>query len=348
MNQFDYTQSLPKLLTPEIVNAVSMIHEYRGRQARLSHMIPEVLQHLVEIAKIQSVGASNRIEGIQTSDERLRQLVEGDITPKNRSEREILGYRYVLDLIHTYHAGMSVTPNVILQLHRDLYRYLDVSIAGHWKDSDNIIQERLADGTARTRFVPTSAAMTPFAMESLCAEYQQQIDTGRYDPLVVVAQFVFDFVSIHPFSDGNGRMSRLLTLLLLYRQGYEVGKYISIEHEIEQTKRTYYEVLRSSSVGWETGTYDCAPFVEYLLGVILACYRDFDERAMLADTVLTDQERVSMVLSSSFADMSKRELQEKLPSMSEQKLARILQALQGEGYVEKIGSARLTRYRWIR
>lgn len=348
MNYFDYEAALPLLLTPEIVNAVSAIHEFRGKQARLSNEMPEVLNHLVEIAKIQSVGASNRIEGIRTTDERLRQLVVDDVSPRNRDEREIVGYRYVLELIHSYHNGMPVTPNLILQLHRDLYRYQDAAFAGRWKDSDNIIQERMTDGTVRTRFVPTSAVMTPFAMESLCSEYRRSIEESRFDPLIVIAHFVFDFVSIHPFSDGNGRMSRLLTLLLLYQQGYEVGKYISIEHEIEQTKQTYYEVLRKSSSGWETGTYDCRPFVEYLLGIVLACYRDFDERAMLVNAALTDRDRVEAVLSAHITDMSKHELLEFLPGVHEQKIARILQALQAEGRVEKIGAARATRYRWIR
>ena len=266
--QFDYSKKLSRLMSPEIMSALGNVREHRGRQSLYIATTPDILNSLEEVARIQSTGASNRIENISTTDKRLRELVEQKIEPRNRDEREISGYRYVLDMIHEPHGDIPVTPGVILQFHRDLYRYLDVSFAGRWKDTDNTIAERLPSGELVTRFAPTPSAATPGAVQEICDAYASEIKKGIYDPLLVSLVFVFDFVSIHPFNDGNGRMSRLLTLLLLYQNGYTVGKYVSIEAEIEKSKETYYEVLRASSTGWSEGKNDYTPFVTYLLGVI--------------------------------------------------------------------------------
>lgn len=223
-----------------------------------------MLEGLVEVAKIQSTEMSSRIENISTSAKRLRDLMADKVAPMNRDEREIAGYRYVLDTIHESHDDIPVTPNVILQLHRDLYRFSGDGFAGRWKDSDNVIAERAASGELVARFRPTSAAATPGAVERICEEYRLRVEQGVYDPLLVSLIFVFDFASVHPFSDGNGRTDRLLTLLLLYRSGYTVGKYVSIEKEIERTKETYYEALTASSVGWQDGENDYTPFVTYM------------------------------------------------------------------------------------
>lgn len=217
MAQFEYEKTLDMLMIPEVVSALGDIRELKGKTASLSALNPETFSALVEVAKIQSTGASNRIENISTSDKRLRELMTNKTDPKNRDEREIAGYRYVLDEIHESHDNIPVTPNVILQLHRDLYRFSGDSHASKWKDSDNVIAERTAEGELVARFIPTSAAGTPAAVERICREYSRQIDDGTYDPLLASLVFVFDFVSIHPFNDGNGRMSRLLTLLLMYR-----------------------------------------------------------------------------------------------------------------------------------
>ena len=218
-------------MSPEIMSSIGDMREHRGRQALYEATRPDVLESLVEVAKIQSTSASNKIENIATSDKRLRDLMAEKAEPKNRDEREIAGYRFVLDTIHERHDAVPVTPGVILQLHRDLYRFTGDSFAGRWKDSDNVIAERSASGEMVARFRPTSAAATPAAVDAICREYRAQIEAGTYDPVLVSLVFVFDFVSIHPFNDGNGRMSRLLTLLLLYRCGYTVGKYVSIEKE---------------------------------------------------------------------------------------------------------------------
>ena len=243
MTQFDFNRALASLMTPEVVSALGNIRELKGRTSLLSAAHPNRFAALVEVAKIQSTSASNKIENISTSDRRLRELMLENVEPKNRDEREIAGYRYVLDIVHESHDNIPITPGVILQLHRDLYRFSGDSHAGRWKDSDNVIAERTAQGELVARFIPTSAAATPGAIEAICNEYRKQVEAMVYDPLLVSLVFAFDFVSIHPFNDGNGRMSRLVTLLLMYRSGYDVGKYVSIEREIERTKLSVLSIL---------------------------------------------------------------------------------------------------------
>jgi len=344
MEQFDYNKVLPTLMTPEIMNAISGIHEYRGKQELYLATEPDTMDRLCEIARIQSTKASNKIENISTSDKRLRELMAQKIEPKNRNEREISGYRLVLDMIHESHDHISITPNVILQLHRDLYQYLNVGFAGNWKDSDNIIVEMSETGERRTRFIPTSAVATPYAVENLCETYNETIMERRYDPLLIAALFTFDFVSIHPFTDGNGRMSRLLTLLLLYRSNYLVGKYVSIEAGIEKTKETYYEALQASSVGWNEGENDYKPFVTYLLGIISASYKTLSERVEIMSGSQSNEDKLRIFFANSLGLMTKREIMDANPNMSQKTIERVLQKLQDEGTVQKVGAARQTKY----
>lgn len=345
MAQFEYKKTLDMLMIPEVVSALGDIRELKGKTASLSALNPETFSALVEVAKIQSTGASNRIENISTSDKRLRELMINKTDPKNRDEREIAGYRYVLDEIHESHDNIPVTPNVILQLHRDLYRFSGDSHAGRWKDSDNVIAERTAEGELVARFIPTSAAGTPTAVERICREYSRQIDDGTYDPLLASLVFVFDFVSIHPFNNGNGRMSRLLTLLLMYRNGYDVGKYVSIEKEIENSKETYYEALSASSTGWQNGENDYVPFVTYMLGIVTACYRELESRFSVVALPAGNEKSIRAFFDRLVGTATKREIMDANPNMSQRTLERILAKLQDEGVVEKVGAARSTAYR---
>ena len=345
MGQFDYDRILSDLMVPEVVSALGDIRELRGRKTSFSQSSPKALDALVEVAKIQSTSASNRIENISTSDRRLRELMLDQAEPSNRDEREIAGYRYVLDLIHDNHDDIPITPNVILQLHRDLYRFTGDAFAGSWKDSDNVIAERTAEGDLVARFKPTSAAGTPSAVEKTCEEYSRQISSGKYDPLLVSLVFVFDFVSAHPFNDGNGRMSRLLTLLAMYRSGYDIGKYVSVEKEIERSKETYYEALAASSVGWQDGVNNYVPFVTYMLGVMVACYKELDGRFRIVAAPAGNEESVRTFFDHLVGTATKREIMDATPGMSQRTLERILSKLQAEGAVEKIGAARSTAYR---
>ena len=345
MAQFEYKEILNSLMTPDVVFALGNVREHRGKQELYKSLQPATLEKLCEVAKIQSTGASNRIENISTSEVRLRDLMERKVDPANRDEREIAGYRYVLDMIHEDHDSITVTPNVILQLHRDLYRFRDASFAGHWKDSDNVIAERAEDGRMVTRFVPTSAAATPAAVERICEEYGRWSQDGTYDALLVSLVFAFDFVSIHPFNDGNGRMSRLLTLLLTYRSGYDVGKYVSIEAEIERTKETYYEALAASSIGWAEGRADYAPFVTYMLGVMAACYADLDARIALLSSGGKGEDILRAYFASLVGTATKRQIMDDNPTLSRRSVERVLQKLQAKGVIEKVGAARATAYR---
>ena len=244
MREYDYKKIYTKLLTPEIVQLLAQIHEHKGEHAQVKE---DELTHLIEIARIQSTEASNRIEGIYTSDDRLQKLVKDKTTPRNRSEKEIAGYRDVLATIHESYDYIPVKPGMILQLHRDLYKFSGMSIGGNYKNSDNVIEEEDAQGNKHVRFQPVPAWETSMAMEKLCESYNELCNNGQYDPLLMIPVFILDFLCIHPFNNGNGRMSRLLTLLLLYRAGYNVGKYVSIEKLIERTKGAYYDELQESS-----------------------------------------------------------------------------------------------------
>lgn len=348
MGQFEYSRQLKTLMTPEVMSAVGDMREHRGKQELYAQMRPDILDSLVEVAKIQSTDTSNKIENISTSDKRLRDLMAEKTRPKNRDEREIAGYRYVLDMIHESHDDIPVTPGVILQLHRDLYRFSGGAFAGRWKDSDNVIAERSANGEMAARFRPTSAVAIPDAVERICAEYRLQLERGTHDPLLISLLFVFDFVSIHPFNDGNGRMSRLLTLLLLYRCGYTVGKYVSVEKEIERTKETYYEALAASSAGWQDGENDYVPFVTYMLGVMTACYKELDQRFAAVSAPGGNEEMLRSYFDGLVGTATKYDIMDANPSMSRRTVERILKKLQDEGVVEKVGAARATAYRRVR
>ena len=278
MRTFDYLTVPPALQAPAVTNLLLEIREHRGRQALWTATREDELEALREGARVQSTGASNRIEGIATTERRLGDIVVRRSAPRNRAEEEIAGYRDALSLIHEQHAYIPITPGVILQLHRDLLAHTPLSYGGAWKDADNQIVTREPDGSSTVRFQPLSALLTPDAVAALCETYNEAYRTQVCDPALLAARFTFDFVSIHPFNDGNGRMSRLLTVLLLERAGYLVPRYVSIERLIEESREQYYDALAQSSADWEAGTNDEAPFVRYLLGVILAAYRELDAR----------------------------------------------------------------------
>ena len=349
MRVFDYQSVYQKLLSPDVVALLTAIHEYRGKQNRMIEKKSDALTQLLEIARVQSTEASNRIEGIVTTSERLQLLVRDKTMPKSRSEKEIAGYRDVLATIHESYDYIPPRTSILLQLHRDLYKYTGRTIGGSYKNSDNVIQETLADGTKRVRFVPVPAWETPEVMEKLCAAFQQAIDSDEMDPLLLIPMFILDFLCIHPFNDGNGRMSRLLTLLLLYRAGYFVGKYISIEKMISDTKETYYEALQDSSDGWHERTNDYGPFVRYLLGIVIAAYREFESRtALLTVKGVSKPERIRALIKDHVGKITKTEIMEQLPDISQVTVQRTLAELLKTNEIIKIGGGRYTKYTWNR
>ena len=349
MREFNYDNIYSKLLTPDIVALLGQIHEFKGEQTLFIEAQSDTLTQLVEIAKIQSTEASNKIEGIFTSDDRLKMLVRDKTTPKTRSEEEIAGYRDVLTTIHESHDYIPVRPSIILQLHRDLYKFSGKTIGGKYKDADNVIGEEGTDGKKYVRFYHVHAWETPEAMERLCDAYDHALKNPNYDPLLLIPVFVLDFLCIHPFGDGNGRMSRLLTLLLLYRAGYIVGKYISIEKLIEQSKATYYETLNASDRGWHDCENDYVPFVRYLLGVILAAYREFSSRVQtLTLSGMSKSERIEARMKDTLGKITKTEIMAKCPDISQVTVQRTLNDLLKNGKIIKISGGRYTAYTWNR
>ena len=345
MHTFDYKESPKNLLTPEIVNMLSSLHEFRGKQELYIEAESDILTALLNIAKIQSTKASNKIEGIYTSDERLEALVMEKAEPQNRSEEEIAGYREVLATVHDSYEYISIRPNNILQLHRDLYGFSSSDTGGRFKNTDNVIAESDKDGKQRVRFAPVPAFQTAEAMEALCSEFNSAIDRSEYDPLLLIPMFILDFLCIHPFNDGNGRMSRLLTLLLLYRSGYIVGKYISMEMLIEKTKETYYEALQNSSIGWHDNTSDYTSFVRYYLGVVLKGYNDFQDRVEhLKYRKISKTERLKAVFEKKLGIIKKSDIATLCPDISETTIERSLKELLESRYIEKVGKGRATGY----
>ena len=349
MRQFDYSCTPSCLKSDEVIGLLLAIREYRGKQGFWEHMKPRVLSGLRDLAKVQSVGASNSIEGIGTTEKRLRGIVLENVSPKNRDEEEIAGYRDVLSLVHEQHDFIPVSPSVILQLHRDMLAHSHLAYGGRWKDTDNEIVAVDEDGNRYVRFRPTPALLTPDAVERLCSTYNLARSEGRCEPLLLAMRFVLDFVSIHPFNDGNGRMSRLLTVLLMERDGYDVGKYISIEHEIERTKGSYYDALAESSAGWESGDNDEEPFVRYMLGVVLGAYRELERRVEAADglgggSLTPMQRRVLAVFERRIGKVTKSMVLEECPDISEVTVKRAFAALCQHGFIEKVGSGRTSGY----
>lgn len=345
MRNYDYREKWHKLLTPEIVKKLTIISEYKGEQRLFIEAHQDELNDLVEIAKIQSTEASNRIEGIFTADDRLKNLVQAKTAPRNREESEIAGYRDVLNTIHENYDYIPISSNYLLQLHRDLYKFLGSVDGGKFKTSDNIIRETDESGNKHVRFRPVPEWETALSVDELCNAFRDA--RGEVDPLILNGMFILDFLCIHPFDGGNGRMSRLLTLLLLYQSGFIVGKYISIEKIIEESKETYYEALQDSSIKWHENENDYKPFVNYLLGVIIYAYKEFESRVKLVtDPNLSKTDRVREIIRNHIGTITKTELMEMNPDISDTTIQRALADLLRSGAIKKIGGGRYTKYVW--
>ncbi len=344
MRFFDYKKYKNYSWDSEIMGLVAAIHEYRGRQTMYLAQKPATLEKLTEIAKIQSTESSNAIEGIRTTNGRLKQLISEKTTPRNRDEEEILGYRYVLDLIHENYDLIPITPNYILQLHRDLYRFTNLSMGGKYKTGQNHIVSIDEDGTEHVIFTPLSAFETPEAIEQICEQYNQVVSMEMMDPLIMIPIFIHDFLCIHPFNDGNGRMSRLLTTLLLYRSEYVVGRYVSLEKKIAETESVYYDTLNRCQDGWMDGEEDIIPFVKYILKTVIAAYRDFEERISIVEKKQPAIEQVREAICLKIGKFTKSEIQELCPGLGKTSIENALTALVKEGYIVRNGKGRATYY----
>lgn len=344
MRTFNYTDLKNRKWDNEIVAYVSQIHEHKAKQELFLRQKPQELEKLVEIAKVQSTESSNEIEGIRTTNTRLKQLVNEKTTPKNRNEEEIAGYRDVLNVIHESYEYISVTSNHILQLHKMLYSHSPKAIGGSFKNVQNYISGTDANGKTYTIFTPLSPFETPNAIENICQEFNKAISENDVDPLILIPIFIHDFLCIHPFLDGNGRMSRLLTTLLLYRCGYLVGKYISLEEKIAKNKSLYYDALEKSQKDWDIGKDNPESFIKYLLGTIISAYRDFQERVDIVSSKSTAIEMVKKAIESIIGKFTKSQISELCPSLSVKSVESSLKKLVDESFIEKQGSGKNTYY----
>lgn len=345
MRSFDYEKTAKGLVNNDVANMLSAIHEYKGEQSLFIEAKKDILTNLLEIAKIQSTDASNRIEGIYTSDKRITEIVKQKSEPRNRNENEIAGYRDVLATIHENYDYIPPKAGMFLQLHRDLYKYSPFLVGGNFKNTDNVIEERDSTGSKKIRFIPVPSAFTPEYVEAICNEFSHTLAKCEIDPLLLIPIFILDFLCIHPFNDGNGRMSRLLTLLLLYRSGYIVGKYISIEMLIEKSKETYYDVLQASSRGWHENKNDYTPFVTYMLGIVLKAYKEFASRVeYLSVKGVSKPERIELVIKNHLGKITKNQIMEFCPDISTSTIEATLAVLLKAGKIIKLSGGRYTAY----
>lgn len=344
MRDFNYSKLREQKWDSNVVGLIAAIYKYAGKQELYLKQRPDELEKLVEIAKIQSTEASNAIEGIITTNTRIKQLVEEKTTPKNRDEEEIAGYRDILNIIHESFDVIPISKNYILQLHKILYSHMNNPIAGRTKSVQNYISATYPDGHTEILFTPLAPYETPEALEKICAEYNKVIGNFEVEPLIAIPVFIHDFLCIHPFNDGNGRMSRLLTTLLLYRSGFYVGRYISLEAKIAKNKDLYYEALRKAQDGWHEEKEDAVPFIKYLLGTILAAYKDFEERFELIEEKLPALEMVRKATQHKIGKFTKQDIRELCPSLSVSSIESSLRTLVKDGDLMKGGSGKNTFY----
>ena len=344
MRTFNYSAIRDYVWDSEILGLIAAIYKEAGKQELYLKQRPEELEKLIEIAKIQSTEASNAIEGIVTTSTRIKQLVEEKTTPKNRDEQEIAGYRDVLNIIHENFDVIPISQNYILQLHKILYSHMNNFMAGKTKNVQNYISATYPDGHVQVLFTPMAPCETPEAIDKICEEYNLAIGNMELEPLILIPVFIHDFLCIHPFNDGNGRMSRLLTTLLLYRNGFYVGRYISLEGKIAKNKDLYYDALSRSQNGWHEGTEDIIPFIKYMLGIILAAYKDFEDRMDLIGVKLSALEMVRRASKNKLGRFNKQDIRELCPNLSDSSIEGALRKMLSSGELKREGKGKNTCY----
>ena len=344
MRDFNYSKISKNTWDSEVLGYIAAIYKEVGKQELYLKQRPEELEKLVEIAKVQSTEASNAIEGIVTTNTRIKQLVEEKTTPKNMAEEEIAGYRDVLNIIHQSFDAIPLTKNFILQLHKIMYSYMNNPMAGRTKNVQNYISATHSDGNVEVLFTPLDPFETPEALDKICEEYNRVIGNNELEPLIAIPVFIHDFLCIHPFNDGNGRMSRLLTTLLLYRNGFYVGKYISLEAKIAKHKDLYYDALGASQEGWLDGKDNPVPFIKYLLSTILAAYKDFEDRFKIVEEKIPAIDMVRKAANNKIGWFTKQDIRELCPSLSISSIEGALRKLIELGELRREGNGKNNRY----
>ena len=344
MRSFNYSAIRNQKWDSDILGLIAAIYKEAGKQELYLKQRPGELEKLVEIAKVQSTEASNAIEGIVTPSTRIRQLVEEKTAPRHPDEQEIAGYRDALSIIHDNFDAIPITQNYILQLHKVLCSHMSNPMAGRTKSVQNYISATYPDGHTETLFTPLAPFETPEALDRICEEYNRVIGNMEVEPLIAIPIFIHDFLCIHPFNDGHGRMSRLLTTLLLYRNGFYVGKYISLEAKIARNKDLYYDALRQAQTGWHEEAEDAVPFIKYLLGTILAAYKDFADRFALVETKLPAIEMVRQASMNKLGRFTKQDIRELCPSLSISAIEGALRKMVADEEIKREGSGKNTCY----
>ena len=344
MRRFEYGRIRSLSWDMDILSLIAGIYRANGKEEVLLSQSPAVLESLVELAKVQSTEASNAIEGIVTTSTRLRQLVANKTTPRNRDEQEIMGYRDALNIIHDSYDSIAVSRNHILQLHKILYQYQFNARGGQLKSVQNYISATYPDGHTEVLFTPLSPYETAEALDQICAEYNRVVGNGEVEPLLAIPIFIHDFLCIHPFNDGNGRMSRLLTTLLLYRSGFMVGKYVSLEAKIATNKDMYYAALRESSDAWYSESSCPTAFIRYWLQMVLAAYHDFENRSSLLVNSGSAIHQVQTAIDNHLGAFTKQHIREWCPNLSDSAIEGAVRTLVKNGIISRKGGGRSTYY----
>lgn len=344
MPSFSETSLNTLRITPQMLQTIRLLGEFKGRQDMFRLRAPEKLENLRQVALIESVESSNRIEGYVASPPRLRALVAGSAAPVDRPEAEIAGYRDVLATVHESRDAIPMTPQTVLQLHRDMSRYAP-DPGGRWKSAPNVIEQTMPDGQRLVRFQPTLPHLTETAVARLHEDFADRLSRLVHEPLVLIALYVLDFLCIHPFADGNGRMSRLLTVLALYRQGYDVARYVSLERIVEETKDSYYETLHIASEGWHEDAHDPQPWIDYFLSVLLRAYRELDEGVAAQQTAQGGKTDLVIAAIDRMGDSFRiGDITDLCPSVSRGLIKGVLNDLKEQGALSTSGSGRGARW----
>ncbi len=345
MKKFDYSFLSNELLPANLVNITNSIYSLKTGSEIKKEEYKKIFTELEKIAKVQSVKSSNAIEGIVTSDERIREIVNGSSKPLNHNEAEIAGYRDALNEIHLNYKSIEFNEKTILKLHEIMMSYSEIKQGGKYKDEDNVILEIDREGNRKIRFKPTSAKETPKAMEQLIYAYLDVKDDENINKLLLIPCIILDFLCIHPFKDGNGRISRLLSLLLLYKSGFDVGKYISFEEQINKDKGYYYKALKESSTNWDKNKNSYIPYIENFVITLYMCYKELDKRFNVVNSSkITKKARIEATVLNSLVPISKSEICEILPDVSPTTVEAVLGKMVKEGLIEIMGKGRNTQY----
>ena len=345
MRKFDYSFLDNGLLPANLINLTGVIYSLKTGAEIRKDEYEKIFTELEKIAKVQSVKSSNAIEGIVTSDERIREIVNQSSKPLNHNESEIAGYRDALNQIHLNFEDIEFSENTILRLHEIMMSYSGYEYAGKYKIDDNLIIEEDKEGNRKIRYKPVSAKETPKAMEQLVLAYIDASNNSNINQLLLIPCVILDFLCIHPFKDGNGRMSRLLSLLLLYKNGFDAGKYVSFEEQINNNKGYYYEALKQSSTSWETNENTYIPFIQNFLSTLYMCYKELDKRFNVVNSnKITKRARVEATVLNSLTAISKMEICSVLPDVSPTTVEAVLGAMVRDGRVQVIGNGRNTKY----